>query len=435
MAFARHTFLCSQLANEMIDSQMLIAARLGIAGLIGLATGLEREWSGHASGPDARFAGLRTFLLLGLLGGSAGVLTLESHTAVAAALALGAVGLCVCGYIIAASRPTATTDGTTEAAALTVVGLGILAGIGWLGIAAGAGAILVFTLREKQRLHWMVRRVDEHELRAGVQFAVLAVVVLPLLPAGPFFGLVALEPRALWAIVLLFSGLNFAGYVARRVVGESRGLGITGALGGVISSTAVTLSFSRQSRRDASVAAPLARGVVAACTVLIPRVVIVSAVLDTGVALALIPLLIPAFVAGLGLASLGWRSRTSEPTQHDEAETNPLRLGAAIRMALAFQAAIVVISIVRARWGTPGIYTTAAMLGLTDVDALTVSMSRASAHLSADVAARAIAIGIVGNTALKAVIALTLGGRVFRRRVGASLATMAAASVLGLLFA
>ena len=416
-----------------MDSQTLIAVRLGIAGLIGLATGLEREWSGHATGPDARFAGLRTFSLLGLLGGIAGVLTQASHAALGAALALGAAALCVGGYLVAARRPTATPDGTTEAAALTVVGLGVLAGIGWLGLAGGAGAILVLMLREKERLHWMVRRIDEPEFRAGVQFAVLAVVVLPLLPVGPFLGPVALQPRPLWAIVLLFSGLNFGGYIARRVVGASRGLGITGALGGLISSTAVTLSFSRQSRTHASLGASLARGVIAACTVLIPRVVIVSAALNGAVALALIPLLAPAFVAGLVLAAVGWRSTRSESAEQLLDDANPLRLGVAIRMALAFQVAIVVISIVRARWGTPGIYTTAGMLGLTDVDALTVSMSRAEDGMSPEVAARAIAIGILANTGLKAAIALTLGRHTFRRRASVSLAAMAAASALGLL--
>ena len=418
----------------MIDSQTLIAARLGIAWLIGLATGLEREWSGHATGPDARFAGLRTFSLLGLLGGIAGVLTLSSHTELGAALALGAAALCVGGYVVAARRPTASTDGTTEAAGLAVVGLGILAGIGWLGLAAGAGAILVLMLREKERLHWMVRRVDEPEFRAGVQFAVLAVVVLPLLPVGPFFGPVALQPRALWAIVLLFSGLNFAGYVARRVVGDSRGLGITGALAGAISSTALTVSFSRQSRTDTSLGAPLARGVVAACTVLVPRVLIMSAALNAAVALALIPLLLPVLVAGVALAAVGWRSTPSASTGHNSDDANPLRLGAAIRMALLFQVAIVVIRIVGTRWGSQGVFTTAAMLGFTDVDALVVSISRESG-LSPDVAARAIAIGILANTVLKAIIALTLGRHAFRRRAAASLATMAAASALGLLLA
>lgn len=422
------------MADIAQGSQAEAAARIGIAALIGLATGLERQWSGHATGPDARFAGLRTFTLLGALGGVAGVLTHASYTVLAAVLALGGVALSVGGYAVATRRPTATTDGTTEVAALTVIALGILAGLGWLGLAAAGGAILVLVLREKERLHWMVQRLDEREIRAGVQFAVLAIVVLPLLPTGPYFGVIALEPRSLWIIVLLFSGLNFAGFVARRVVGASRGLGITGALGGVISSTAVTLTFSRHSRVDAALGPALARGVIAACTVLIPRVVIVSAVLNPAVALALIPLLTPAFVAGLALAAIGWRSKDSEATDYRE-DANPLRLWAAIRMAVAFQIAIVLIGIVRTRWGTAGIYTTAAMLGLTDVDALTVSMSRPDGGLAVGVAAIAIAIGILANTVLKMIIALTVGRHAFRRRAGAGLAALAGACALGLLLA
>lgn len=122
----------------MIDSQAVAAVRIGIAALIGLATGLEREWSGHATGPDARFAGLRTFSLLGALGGIAGVLTDASYGALAAMIALGGVTLCVGGYVAATRRATATTDGTTEAAALTTIALGVL-----VGLAAPSGKSMI----------------------------------------------------------------------------------------------------------------------------------------------------------------------------------------------------------------------------------------------------------------------------------------------------
>jgi uncharacterized membrane protein (DUF4010 family) len=220
-----------------------------------LAAGFEREWSGHASGPNARFAGLRTFVLLGLIGGIAGALAAGMQPVLGAAIAGVGGLLCVGAYVMAVRRSAEQTDGTTEAAALTVIALGALAGYGWSGTAAGAGAIVVLMLSEKARLHWLVQRLSEPELRAGLQFAVLAVVVLPLLPEGPLLGPMALQPRSLWMVVLLFSALNFAGFVARRIVGASRGLGITGALGGLVSSTAMTLGFSRQSEK-ALVSAP-----------------------------------------------------------------------------------------------------------------------------------------------------------------------------------
>jgi uncharacterized membrane protein (DUF4010 family) len=416
------------------NAQGQIAIRLAIAGMIGLAAGLEREWSGHASGPDARFAGLRTFLLLGAVGGIAGSLGVAGYPQMAAMLALSASALCVVAYAMTVRRPTAATDGTTEAAALIVVALGVIAGIGWTGLAAGAGALMVLALSEKTRLHWLVQRLGEPELRAGLQFAVLAIVVLPLLPSGPYFGLVGLKPRALWAIVLLFSGLNFAGFVARRVAGAHRGYRITGALGGAISSTAVTLAFSRQSRRDGDLSAALAGGVIAACTVLVPRVLLVSAVLNPRVSLQLLPILAPAFVIGVVFVAVGWRTRDEAQPHLDTGSTNPLNLGAAIRMTIAFQAAMTIIAWVREWWGTPGLFTMAAALGLTDVDALTVSMSRQQALLDANIAARAIAVGILANTLMKLGITLVLGRAAFRHRTSVGLVALAAGTAAGLVW-
>lgn len=417
-----------------LDGQRDIATRLTIAALVGLAAGLEREWSGHASGPDARFAGLRTFCLLGLLGGIAGVLAASSELELAAAMAGGGAALCVAAYIVVARKPGASPDGTTEAAALAILALGALAGFGWIGIASGAGAIVVLLLSEKTRLHWLVRQLGEPEFRAGVQFAVLAVVVLPLLPPGPYFGDLAIKPRALWSIVLLFSALNFGGFVARRRLGPNRGLSVTGALGGLVSSTAVTLTFSRMSRADDDLGASLASGVLAACTVLIPRVLIVSAFLNPSVSLALLPMLALPLAVGIAFTFLGIRSSGAPRGAADRAE-NPLRLMTAIPMAVVFQAAMLGVMFAQRLWGSTGVYGGATVLGLTDVDALTVSMSRQGASLTTAVAAHAIAIGILANTILKLAVAAIVGRSAYRRRTAAGLGALAASTAVGLLFA
>jgi uncharacterized membrane protein (DUF4010 family) len=419
---------------ERSDSDLIVASRLAIAALVGLGAGLEREWSGHASGPDARFAGIRTFTLLGLIGGIAGALAIESHGGVATALVGLAGALCVAGYVVATRRPAATTDGTTEAAALAVIALGVVAGMGDMGLAAGVGAIVVLLLREKERVHWLVGKLEEPELRAGVQFVVLAIVVLPLLPDGPFLGPLAIRPRSLWAIVLLFSGLNFAGFIARRTVGANTGMAIAGALGGVISSTAVTLNFSRQSRDELPSNASLAAGVLAACTVLVPRVLLVSAVLNPGVALHLLPALAPMFLVGVILVAIAWRGNgRNEAPAPGALEESPLHLAAAIRMALLFQVAIVAIAYVRRFGEGAGLYSTAAILGLTDVDALTVSLSRPVDPIAPAEAARAILIGIVANTVLKLSIAALIGRAAFRRKTIAGLACLALGGVVGVL--
>jgi uncharacterized membrane protein (DUF4010 family) len=283
-------------------------------------------------------------------------------------------------------------------------------------------------------VHWFVERLDEPELRAGVQFAVLAVVVLPLLPRGPFFGELALRPRSLWAIVLLFSALNFAGYVARRTVGARRGLTVAGALGGLVSSTAVTLNFSRQSRDAETAGASLAGGVLAACTVLVPRVLLVSAVLNPPLALRLLPALAPMFAAGAAFVMIAWRRDGEQASRTAVAvEQNPLHLAAAVRMAVFFQAAIVAISLARRLGDGAGLYTTAAVLGLTDSDAMSFSLSRPEAGIAVPVAARAIVLGIVASTVLKMTIAAAVGRAPFRRRAVIGLGWLALSGVLGVL--
>lgn len=412
-----------------------VVVRLAIASLVGLGVGLEREWSGHATGPDARFAGLRTFFLLGLIGGIAGLLLSQSHEAVASVIIAGAMAMSVGAYLMAVRRPETELDGTTEVAALSVVLLGTLAGDGFLALSAGAGSLVVLALSEKTRLHWVVRRVGEDELRAALQFAVLALVVLPLLPAGPFLGALEVKPRTLWMIVLLFSGLNFVGFLARRALGPGAGYVLTGLAGGLVSSTAVTLEFSRESKRNAAISRSLAFGIIGACTVLILRVLIVSGALDMDVARSLALFVVPPFLLGAGV--LAWALRRRHEADGGEVllAESPLKLGAAIRMAVAFQIAIVLVTAVRSRWGTAGIYPTAAALGLTDMDALTVSMSRMGGSLSSGIAARAIAIGIIANTVLKLGLVLGLGSSETRRVAGIGLVALALASGLGLLIA
>ena len=415
------------------------AVRLGIATLIGLGAGVEREWSGHTTGPDARFAGVRTFTLLGLLGGVSGLLLAQGHELMTLGFVLGGVGLVVCSYVMATRRATSGIDGTTEAAALTVLALATLAGTGWVMLAAGAGSLMVLALSEKQRLHGLVRNIGDKELHAALQFSVLALVVLPLLPTGPVLGELAIKPRTLWIVVLLFSALNFAGYLARHAVGPERGYGIAGALGGVVSSTAVTLNFSRQSQRDDEPGIPLARGVIAACTVLVPRVLIVSAVLNPAVALALGPRLLPAFGVGLALVLFAWRRQTSAmgsiESQPVEDVANPLRLTSALKMAIAFQIALSAIAFVRREFGDVGLYGTAAALGLTDVDALTVSMSSPSSSLQPALAARVLTFGILSNTLMKLTLTLVLGRKAFRRAAVTGLLGLAAATAAGMVFA
>lgn len=416
-------------------TELTAAGRLAIAALVGLGVGLEREWSGHASGPGARFAGLRTFLILGLLGGCAGLLIALGFDVAGGLLAFGGVAFAAIAYAMAVRRPTVDLDGTTEAAALVVVALGVMSGIGWVGLAAGAASLVVLALSEKTRLQWAVRHIDERELRATLQFAVLALVVLPLLPTGPYLGMLDIRPRSLWTIVLVFSGLNFAGYLARRAVGPERGYTITGALGGLVSSTAVSLTFARASRAEPKFAASLSRGVIGACTILLPRIVVISAVLYFPVANALAPIVLPATLVGAAFVLLLPSKGEAASAAVEREAVNPLRLASALRMAILFQGAIVIISFVQQYKSAFGLYATGAIFGLTDMDALTVSMSREETNVLPRIAARVIVAGILSNTVAKATIAGVFGGKGFRARTVLGLAALATALVAGVLIA
>jgi uncharacterized membrane protein (DUF4010 family) len=409
-----------------------VAQHLAVAALAGLAVGAEREWSGHASGPDARFAGVRTFLLLGLIGGIAGWWAREGLHVLSLALLLAGGAVTVVAYSIAARRTRESIDGTTEVAALTVLAIGTTAGLGYMSIASGVAAVTVLALAEKTRIHRLLGKIDEIELRAGLQFAAMALVILPILPEGPFGPWGGIRPRGLWLIVVIFSGINFLGYLARRGIGVQRGYGVTGLIGGAISSTAVTLNFSRASRTESQFGDSLAIGVVGACTVLLPRIAIVSVVLNPPVGRALVPYLLPGFIAGAIIVAMALRRPAGAVSALDE-ERNPLRLASAIQMALLFQVALTASTIAAQYWGNRGVISSAVVLGLTDMDALTVSMNHlATSPEMVALAAKAIAIGVLTNTVFKAAVATVVGTGRFRWLALAGLGVLAAAAVLGL---
>lgn len=423
--------MMQSLFPETLDT----AARLAVAGLVGLAVGIEREQSGHAIGPDPDFAGIRTFLLIGLLGGLGGLFVAHDATALGVALVVAGASLTVGAYVVSARKNVKhAIDGTTEVAALVVLALGVLAGGGALRLAAGLAAIVVLTLAEKRRLHGWVERLDPVEMRAALHFAVLALVVLPLLPSTISTPVGDVTPRGTWILVLLFSGLNFAGHIARRVVGRERGYAVTGALGGLVSSTAVTWGFARSSRDQSSLRPAYVAGVIAASTVLFPRVFVVVFLLNPSVGLATLPYLATPFA--LGAASAWWAGRRA-PTQTSEstdAPRSPLNLSAALQMAVAFQLVLLLMAFVRQQFGESGVYTTAALFGVTDVDAISVAMTRVHDPEFTPTAARAIVVAVASNTFTKAVISAVIGRGEFRWRAAAALLLMLAALLASLLF-
>ena len=372
--------------------------------------------------------------MLGAVGGLAGWFLASGWPWAAVALVAAVGALSTAAYLKAAG-----IDGTTEVAALLVVALGTLAGTGELAVASGAAVLSVVALGEKARIHGVLQRVGAVELRAALYFAVLALVILPVLPDRAYGPLGGVNPRALWTVVLVFSGLNYLGYIARRIVGPSHGYAVTGALGGLVSSTAVTLGFARRSRDLPEDASALGIGTIAASTVQLPRVLVLSTILAPPVAAALLPILLPGILAGV--AMVGWWLRRRPLVRRDGTaapsdDHSPLGVGSAIRMTLVFQAALMAVEFVRTTFGSTGVLATAALLGLTDTDALTLAMNRLGRDpAQTTLAAAAIGIGVLANAAFKGGLTLAFGAPGFRRLALAGLGAIFAVTGAAVLLA
>lgn len=405
-----------------------------VAGLIvailgGAAVGVERQRSGHATGPDARLGGIRTFTLLGAIAGIAGYLITAGYVIPSAFLIAGGLAVIVASYVRASTRD---IDATTEVAAIVVIGAGVLGGLGQLRLSAALTTVTVLLLAEKPRLHGMVSRLDEPTMLAAARFAVMSAVILPLLPEGPFGAGPGMRPRELWMLVLLFSGLSFVGFIAQRLAGKA-GYALTGLLGGLVSSTSVTLTFARLSHSHHPQAGALASGAVAASAVLFLRVAAAVAILNTALLPVLVQYLAAPFVTAVVSVLLAFRSFDGSRAESTTLK-NPLQFRSALEMALLFQVVLYAVFYIRDWIGEGGLLASGFVLGLTDVDALTLSMARSvSTGTTIDAASRAIAIGIVGNSVMKAGIAVVVGAGRFKWRAGAALLATAAAGAAALL--
>lgn len=401
---------------------LTVVTRILAAMLGGLAVGVERQRSGHATGPHAHLGGIRTFTLISALAGISGWLWTSDARGIAAILLTAAAALIAVGYFRASRTD---IDATTEVAAIVVLASGVLAGMGQITLAMGLTAITLLLLVEKTRLHRWVEGIDDAGIGAGARFAVMALVVLPLLPSGGYGPYEAIRPRTVWAVVLLFSGLSFCSYVIRRTIGAEQGYAISGILGGFISSTSVTLTLSKLSQTAAGMDGALASGVMGANAMLFLRVLAATGVLAPGLPWHLVAAFTAPFLIATALTIWGMRTKRMGPTQPPHGE-NPLEFVAAVQMAVLFQVVLVGIAFVQRSLGTTGVYGSAALLGFSEVDAMTVAMTRLlSSGTAIDVVSRAIMIGVLANTVTKFVIAIAIGRHRFRFYTGVGLGLLA----------
>ena len=410
--------------------------RLGAAIAIGFLIGFERGWRKREDPEGSRTAGLRTFTLIGLVGGVAGYFARTSGDALGV-LVIGAGFLAVAALAVAmyltASRAHGNIGATTEFAALVAYGLGALAGHGEIVLALAAALVTVALLDTKAPLHGLLQRIQHDELRAAIKLLLVSAVLLPILPDRGFGPGGVLNPHKLWWIVVLVAGLSLAGHFARRFAGAGTGPVLTGLAGGLISSTAVSVSAARLSTHPRA-AAPQAAALGAAQAVMCLRIVVVAGVLNPDI----VPLLLPALGAAAAAALLGAmlfvRGAARRPGgEGDEARAPPKApddLGAAIVFAAILAGVMLAAYYARIWFGVTGFYATAALAGLVDVDAITVTAATL-ADTPAGAVVAAILIAAAVNTLVKIAIAFALGTRAFGGRVAALIAAVLAAGAAG----
>jgi uncharacterized membrane protein (DUF4010 family) len=392
-----------------------LALRLGAALGLGLLLGLERERKRDA---ELLFGGVRTFALIALLGAVGAFLQRELNQewlVLAAFLAVSA--LVVVSYTTTAAR--GELGITTEITALLAFIVGALCGWDRVGVASVATVVCLLLLTLKEYLHRLARRVELEDVEATLKFAVISVIILPLLPNEAFgpAPLNVINPYKIWLMVVLIAGLNFLGYVLVKVLGNEHGLLVTGILGGLVSSTAVTLSFSQRSRQEPDMSSAFVLAIMSAWTIMFLRVVVMVGLVNLPLAVVLgLPL---GLMAGAGaLVSLVlWRRTRSRETGVVTAGANPFELGEAIKFGLLFGVVTVVAKAAEVYLGETGLYLAGAVAGLTDVDAISLSMANfaVAEPENLEIAARTIVIAVLSNTLVKAGMAVFLGTPALRR--------------------
>jgi uncharacterized membrane protein (DUF4010 family) len=390
-----------------------IAWHGAMALLMGLLIGLERQHSQR--GDEPLFAGVRTFPIIVLSGYLSGLLTQAGFVWV---LPVALAGTCVIVVVAYASKVGGPHKGaTTEFVALLAFILGALTALGFLIPAATFAVVTTLLLSVKAPLHQLAERIREDELYAILKFGIVSVIVLPLLPNRAYGPLQVLNPRLIWWMVVLISGVSMIGYVLMRLLGARQGVAVTGVLGGIASSTAVTFGLS-QKARDAEdpLAKCFALGIVIACTIMFLRMLLVIFVIDPHLAHKLIlPMALPV-AAGAGVGIFLWRQKGARQETKLEVK-NPMELGSAIKFGLAFAVVLLVARAAYQYFGSSGVYAAGALTGLADVDAFTISAAGLAREgvLAGSTAGGSILLAGAMNTVVKAGIAAFLGGRALRR--------------------
>jgi uncharacterized membrane protein (DUF4010 family) len=416
--------------NELIawlPAELLTLPRYVVALAIGLLMGLERERN-----PAAK-AGLRTFALTALFG----VLTAHLATELGA-LWLVAVGLLLVGGMMIAAylhtpQPADGDPGTTTVAALMLCyGLGVLVWHDEIQLAVMLGIAATMLLYFKPELRGLSEHLSRRDLLSVLQFAVLALIILPLLPNRDYGPYGAINPHQVWWMVVLIAGVGLAGYAALRVVGQERGAVMLGLLGGLVSSTATTLSFSRHARTSSAMMPVAVTVIVLANLVVLVRLGVLAAIVAPAVLAQLLPVLAGGLITGGLGAAYGVHRLRPQGELPALAMGNPTELRTALGFGLMYALVLLAAAWLSDWLGAGGLYAVAVLSGLTDVDAITLSSMRLHnlGKLPVAILVNVITLAVLANLLFKSMLTLAIGGWQMARHAMAGMGAVGLGLVL-----
>lgn len=396
--------------NEFVSGEHLIW-NLFVALLLGAIVGTQRGWVMRNSVEGSRVAGIRTFSLVGLLGGLVGLLA-NLYTPLLLGFALIALVILACIAFVIQQKKSEDISITGVVSLVITFVLGSLAVSGEAVLAAAAAVITAVVLDNKKELHQALQRLQEYELDAALRLLLISIVLLPLLPNQAYGPWKALNPYEIWWMVVLIASISFVGYFAIKIGGAKRGILFTSVFAGLSSSTALTLQFSHLSREQEGISPLLASGILLSCGTMFPRLLIVLSVLNPQLVSLLWPIVLVMMIALYLPAWWIWRRSEVEKIEQSNKQTNPLALQSALFFGVVL-AIIMLLSHALSDWfGSAGILVLSAVSGITDVDAISLTLGRQSTQsLAIEVAVLGIFIAASVNTIVKMGMVLMIGAR------------------------
>jgi uncharacterized membrane protein (DUF4010 family) len=401
---------------DMIQEYINYAVALAL----GFLVGFQREFSFNEKEKE-HAAGVRTFSLLAIMGAIAADFSMRMQTPWIFGIAILVVAVLL-GLNYHHESRKSPSGLTTEVVAILVMFIGALSVIGELRLAVFLGIIITIVLSAKQELHGFAGRITKGDLNASLKFAVISAIVLPLMPNqvwgdSPWN---ILNPFKIWLLVVFISGISFIGFILMKWLGAARGIGLTGLIGGLASSTALTLSFTQRSKDRAELSPSYAMAILLSWAVMFVRVLIEVAVVYP----PLVPKVMPALlVMGAVAALFAWilykKRQQKETLRRGMQLANPFELLPAIKFGLLFTVMLVLVKVAQAGLGDAGIYISSFLSGLADADAMVLSAAELISQgvMDLDLARDAVILALLANTLSKGVMVIFLGTKELRRAI------------------